>query len=485
MKKFALLLFVALSGIFPATAQDIDHDSFELGVEAFNAGNCKEALRIMRKYEKEQPSAAYVVRICELMEPEEDNEGISYDIFMRDLKKGDLSRLDRIGMVERFSKEISGFSGAMYVQSLRENAKKNPESAFQMGLLYQEGIGVKRNFKRAADFFSAASEKGHANASNSLGMYYRFGIGVKKNAKKAEELYKKAILNGNSYAFYNLGQMYADQEDFLQAWILADLGVRRINPQTEKKKHFRIDSLLKKTKKNLSSFQRAYLEKFRPYWLKPVMTKQEKKNLAIIKELPIAPKKMIEETPFMTFIRKDAFDNKYKTFYPLMPYWVAFDSNSADNPDLTGKKAPAPFPEESDTLAALYFRPADPRHIRLTLRKKESAIPVMVGDVLTVYVYTPLYENNTTRKGGHMYLKNTGYKINLYNPNNVLTAAASIALTPLSEQTARNESWLSKRFYVRKEGTALIRFTERETPDGKVIFPHTLKIIATKGKPPK
>ena len=130
MKKFALLLFVALSGIFPATAQDIDHDSFELGVEAFNAGNCKEALRIMRKYEKEQPSAAYVVRICELMEPEEDNEGISYDIFMRDLKKGDLSRLDRLGMVERFSKEISGFSGAMYVQSLRENAKKNPESAF-------------------------------------------------------------------------------------------------------------------------------------------------------------------------------------------------------------------------------------------------------------------------------------------------------------------------------------------------------------------
>lgn len=75
------------------------------------------------------------------------------------------------------------------------------------------------------------------------------------------------------------------------------------------------------------------------------------------------------------------------------------------NPDLAGKNLPAPAPEEQQTISALYFRPSDPRFVHLTLTRENSAVPVMVGDILTLTVYTPLYENDATRKGGHMYIK--------------------------------------------------------------------------------
>lgn len=64
-----------------ALAQTIERDSFDVGVEAFNAGNCGEALRIMKKYEKEQPAAAYVVRVCSLMQKNEKKKPFLMTIF--------------------------------------------------------------------------------------------------------------------------------------------------------------------------------------------------------------------------------------------------------------------------------------------------------------------------------------------------------------------------------------------------------------------
>jgi len=100
-------------------------------------------------------------------------------------------------------------------------------------------------------------------------------------------------------------------------------------------------------------------------------------------------------------------------------------------------------------------------------------------------VYTPLYENKTTKKGGHMYLKNTGYKIVVQDPANIITGNTGVTLTPLSAETARQESWLSRTFVIRDEGAALIKFVPQTVPDGKAIFPHTLRVVSFKGKPPK
>ena len=486
MNLIALFVFSLLLLNDIASAQVIERDSFDVGVEAFNAGNCEEALRIMKKYEKTQPAAAYVVKVCSLMQKKKEKTDLPYNDFLNKLYKGDLSQLDQIGWIDRFDQEISGFSGAMYVHSLQEQAKYgNISAALRLGLLYQEGRGVKQNFNTAAHYFQKAAANENPQAMNTLGLYYRFGIGIKKDEKKAEELFKNAVLKNNTYAFYNLSRLYEDQKDFLQAWLLADLGIKKTDPKKEKKKYAQIANLLAEAEKNLSPLQKAYLQKFRPFWLTPVLSEQEKKVFASPKDLPLPAKKMIEETSFMKFIQKDAFDNKYKTFFPLMPSWVSLNTNEDKDPLLTGKKLPAPTPEEEQSIAALYFRPSDPRFIHFTLAKENSAIPVMIGDILTLSVYTPLYETDTTRKGGHMYIKNTGYRLNINDPNGILTADSSFVLTPLSAQTARQESWLSRRFFIRKEGIAVIHFVPQTVPDDKKIFPHTLKIVAIKGTKPK
>ena len=194
---------------------------------------------------------------------------------------------------------------------------------------------------------------------------------------------------------------------------------------------------------------------------------------------------MIEETSFMQFIQKDAFDDRYKTFYPFMPAWIDIKTAGKKNPALTGKNPPAPVPQEEQAIAALYFRPSDPRFIHLTLSHENSAVPVMVGDILTLTVYTPLHETKTTRKGGHMYIQNTDYQLNVRDPAGILSSNGSFVLTPLSAQTAREESWLSRRFSVRKEGTAVIQFVPQADVKDKNVFTHTIKIVATKGRAPK
>ena len=486
MKIVVLSAFISFFFYTAAAAQTTERDSFDVGVEAFNAGNCKEALRIMKKYEKTQPIAAYVVKICSLMQTEQKDQSRSYDLFLNALDKGDLSQFDKIAMIDRFNEQISGFSGAMYVHSLNDRAKRgNASAAFQMGLLHQEGRGANLNFNAAARFFQQAAETGNPDALNSLGVYFRFGIGIKKDEKKAEELLKKAVLKNNVKAFYNLGLLYADQKDFLQARLLAELGLNRIDPDNDKKKYARMKELLTQSEKQLSPLQTAYLEKFRPSWLTPVLSARETEQFDIPADLPLPPKEMIEETPFMKFIRKDAFDNRYKTFFPLMPDWVGVKKPGKRNPNLKGKSLPAPAPQETQAITALYFRPSDPRFIHLTLTDENSAVPVMVGDILTLTVYTPLHETDATRKGGHMYIKNTGYRLKIRDPGKVLAADGSFVLTPLSAQTARRESWLSRRFVIRRPGSALIRFEPQNVPDGKEIFPHTVTIVAKQGVPPK
>ena len=487
MKTAALIFFLLLTGAPPVRAQTVDRDSFEVGVEAYNAGNCAEALRIMKKYEKEQPSAAYVVKVCSLMLEKQNREnGDSSAIFAKELRKGDLTRFEKLGMVARFTQEVSGISGAAYVTALTAEARKGtPKAAFQLGLLYQEGIGVPHDFKTALRWFDAAAENGHASAMNSAGFYRRYGIGTPRDNVKALELYKKSVENGNSFALYNLARLYGDGKNRLKAWLFSDLAVRRL-PQDDKKKIAAAQDLRQKADKNLSTFHRAYLAKFRPFEMNAILTSDDLNGVAVPQSLPEPPENMIEETAFMKFVSKDAFDNRYKVFFPLMPSWVGLDSNGESDPALTGKALPAPSPEDADAVAALYFRPADPRYVHLTLKHEKSAVPLSVGDILTLTVLTPLFETPATRKGGHYYIQNTGYDIILHDPQSVLETAGSFVLTPLPDKENRAESWLSRKFRIRRAGTAVVRFVPRKKlPKGEKIFPHTIKIVAIKGKDPK
>ena len=67
---------------------------------------------------------------------------------------------------------------------------------------------VKKDIKKAFEWYEKAASQGLAEAQNNLGSMYYYGEGVEKDSKKAFVWYEKAASQGFADAQYNLGNMY-------------------------------------------------------------------------------------------------------------------------------------------------------------------------------------------------------------------------------------------------------------------------------------
>jgi TPR repeat protein len=104
--------------------------------------------------------------------------------------------------------EQSNYKDAL--QLLHEAAAFNhPMSIYSIGVLYENGYGVRKNYKLAASYYQQAAKLGAVKAIHNLATFYRGGHGVKQDLAQAVALYKKAMKLGEiELAPYNLGTMY-------------------------------------------------------------------------------------------------------------------------------------------------------------------------------------------------------------------------------------------------------------------------------------
>ena len=91
-------------------------------------------------------------------------------------------------------------------------ANGHSEAQFLLGMMYQDGEGVKQDYVKAIEWFEKAAKNGYVNAQIFLASNYDHGYGVSQDYGKAMELYEKvaALSNGTAQyiAQYNLGYMY-------------------------------------------------------------------------------------------------------------------------------------------------------------------------------------------------------------------------------------------------------------------------------------
>jgi len=96
-----------------------------------------------------------------------------------------------------------------------------PGGQYNLGWMYQHGLGVPEDYVQAATLYRKAAEQGFANAQNQLGMLYKDGNGVPRDDEKAATWFRKAADQGYSAAELNLGWMYANgrgvAQDYEQA----------------------------------------------------------------------------------------------------------------------------------------------------------------------------------------------------------------------------------------------------------------------------
>ena len=98
------------------------------------------------------------------------------------------------------------------------NIKNNIESQYKLGLMYEQGIKVKQDLKKACEWYEKAANQGDINAQCKLADIYYKGQGIKRDFAKAFEWYEKLAKQGNTEAQYRLGWMYQRGEGVQQSY---------------------------------------------------------------------------------------------------------------------------------------------------------------------------------------------------------------------------------------------------------------------------
>lgn len=66
------------------------------------------------------------------------------------------------------------------------------EEQYHLGLLYEKGLGVPKDYEQAFKWFKKAAEQGHPDAQYDLGLMYSRGRGVPQDSEQAAKWFKKA-----------------------------------------------------------------------------------------------------------------------------------------------------------------------------------------------------------------------------------------------------------------------------------------------------
>ena len=74
-----------------------------------------------------------------------------------------------------------------------------------LGVLYDEGQGVKQDYQKAAQLYQKGCDEGNSLGCFNLGLLYKEGQGVKQDYQKAAQLYQKVCEGGELRGCFNLG----------------------------------------------------------------------------------------------------------------------------------------------------------------------------------------------------------------------------------------------------------------------------------------
>ena len=72
----------------------------------------------------------------------------------------------------------------------------NAKAQYNLGVMYENGRGVRQDYIQAVQWYRKAAEQGIAQAQYNLGLMYAKGEGVRRDHKIAKEWFGKACDNG-------------------------------------------------------------------------------------------------------------------------------------------------------------------------------------------------------------------------------------------------------------------------------------------------
>jgi TPR repeat protein len=122
----------------------------------------------------------------------------------------------------------SGKDTRAFAEALKSAHIGVPQSQYDVGLMYANGIGVEQSFPKAIHWVTLAADRGLAAAQYLLATRYASGVAVEKNEYRALTWLVRAAEQGHPKAFHKLGRLVGQSRQelvlacFTQA---ADLGL--------------------------------------------------------------------------------------------------------------------------------------------------------------------------------------------------------------------------------------------------------------------
>ena len=104
----------------------------------------------------------------------------------------------------------------------KESAEQgDPKSQYELGLLYDNGVGAPRDDVEAVKWYRKSADQGLAAAQNNLGAMYTEGRGVPKDDKEAAKWYFQAAKQGSLAGLASLARSYEKGRGVPQDYNLA------------------------------------------------------------------------------------------------------------------------------------------------------------------------------------------------------------------------------------------------------------------------
>ena len=97
---------------------------------------------------------------------------------------------------------------ALFAAIQVEAQKGQPQAMLNLGSLYEQGLGVARNFTQAMTWYQKTADAGSAEGYMRLGLCYEIGMGTASDMAKAVINYKKAVDMGFSSAQHKMAALY-------------------------------------------------------------------------------------------------------------------------------------------------------------------------------------------------------------------------------------------------------------------------------------
>ena len=101
--------------------------------------------------------------------------------------------------------------------SKKASEKGSYRAMTNIGILYLDGLGVEKDYKKAFDSFSKATDGGDMKAPRYLGIMSEKGLGVKKSLDDASFYYEIGDSSGDLTSRYNLGKIHEKAGDYARA----------------------------------------------------------------------------------------------------------------------------------------------------------------------------------------------------------------------------------------------------------------------------